>query len=292
MVAASPRAGSDGTWIVARRTGARGFWGLAGVLVFGALTTAAVVGFVRAPHVDSGVLVLIAAPFLVMAVVLAVEGLGQGLLRVDAHGYRTVMGLRRAWSDVLAVGIGQLEGQRVPVVAVRGSGGAPQQDAFVGFADADAERLVSALHGHVDPAGFAGVTLGADYWEAVEAEAERAASVVAQGSGRQPVARERVEFGYPGLCSAVRLDYGTNDVGEGVELLVREATTLALVASGQRWLRQDRKRSPDPATQVEALFGPHTTTLRPSTGAGFDRLLVSTDGQRTLVFNAEEPDRF
>lgn len=285
------RTDAAGDWIVSRSTGRRGFWGLVGVLVFGALTVAALVGFVQAPHVDSFVLVLIAAPFLVMAVVLAVEGLGQGLVRVEPDGYRTILGLRRSWSDVLGVGVGQVDGQAVPVVAVRDGAGVAQ-DAFAGFAEGEADRLVAAFRERVDPAGFAGVSLGEDYWAAVEAEAERAASVVRSASGREPVARERVDFGFPGLPSAIRLDYGTNDAGEGVELLVREAAELALTASGRRWLRQNRKRSADPATQVAALFGPHTTTVKPSTGAGFDRLVVQPEGGRRMVFNAEEPDRF
>lgn len=292
MMAPTARAGSDATWIVSHSTGRRGFWGVVGVLVFGALTVAAVVGFVRAPHVDSGVLVAIAAPFFVMALVLAVEGPGQGLVRVDADGYRTIMGVRRSWTHVLGVGVGQVDGRRVPVVAVRAAGREPEQDAFPGFAEADADRLVGALRDRVQPAGFAEVTLGEDYWARVEAEAARAASIAAEASGRQPTGRERVEFGYPGLPSAIRLDYGTNDAGERVELLVRESATLAVVASGRRWLRQDRKRSADPATQVEALFAPHTTTMKPSTGTGFDRLVVSGAGRRSLVFNAEEPDRF
>lgn len=292
MAAATQRAAQDATWLISRTTGRRGFWGLVGVLVFGWATVAAIIGFVKAPHVDSGVLVMIALPFLVMAVVLALEGLGQGLVRVDEQGYRTILGRRRAWSDVLGVGTGQLEGQTVPVVAVRSSAGVPEQDSFAGFAESDAATLVDAFLARVDPAGFSSVALPESYWAAVEAEADRAASVVRAEGGREPLSRERVEFGFPGLPSAIRLDYGTNDAGEGVELLVRESTELALVASGRRWLRQNRKRSADPATQVAALFGPHTTTAKPSKGAGFDRLAVRPEGRRPLAFNAEEPDRF
>lgn len=292
MAAATQRAAQDATWLISRSTGRRGFWGLVGVLVFGWAGVAAIIGFVKAPHVDSGVLVMIALPFLVMAVVLALEGLGQGLVRVDEQGYRTILGRRRAWSDVLGVGTGQLEGQTVPVVAVRSAAGVPEQDSFAGFAESDAATLVDAFLARVDPAGFSSVALPESYWAAVEAEADRAASVVRAEGGREPLSRERVEFGFPGLPSAIRLDYGTNDAGEGVELLVRESTELALVASGRRWLRQNRKRSADPATQVAALFGPHTTTAKPSKGAGFDRLAVRPEGGRPLAFNAEEPDRF
>ena len=287
-----PGTDAGSPWVVSRRTGRRGLWGLAGVAVFGALAAAAVAAFVRAPHVDSGVMLVIAVTFLLAAVVLALEGLARGLVHVDAQGYRTPMGLRRAASDVLAVGTGQVEGDRVPVVAVRGTSGGPEQDVFTGFADQDSDRLVAALRERLHPVGLAGALPGEDYWARVEAEAERAASVVAAAGGRRPLSRDRVEFGYPGLATALRLDYGTNDAGEGVELVVRESTTLAVVAAGRRWFRQDRKRSADPASQVEWLFGPHTTTVEPSTGTGFDRLVVSVEGRRPLVFNAEEPDRF
>ncbi len=282
---------SGAAWVVSRRSGWRALWGVLGVLLFGWAAVAAIIGFAQAPHVDSGVLVLITVPFLVMAVVLAVEGLGQGLVRLDGAGYATPLGRRRAWADVLGLGTGLVDGRETPVVAVR-SGGGVEQDAFPGFADAEAPRLVAAMSARVTPAGFASVDLGAEHWTAVDAEAARAASVVRETAGREPVARERVAFGYPGLVDSVRLDYGTNDAGQRVELVVREGTTLALTAHGRRWLRQDRKRSADPASQVAWLFEPHEVALIPSSGAGFDRLEVRTAGRRPLPFNAEEEDRF
>lgn len=282
------------TVIRSRSTGTRGFWGLVGVVAFGGAAVAAVVGFVQAPHVDSAVMVLIVAPFLVMAVVLAWEGIGRGIARLDADGYRLLGGAPRAYGDVLAVGKGMVDGREVPVVALRGEGMFPVvADAYTGFADADADTLVEALRARVDAPGFAGVELGDAYWAEVEAEADRAASVVRETCAREPLVRERVEFGFPGLVSAVRLDYGVNDAGERVELLVRQASDLALTVHGRRWLRQNRKRSADPATQVGGLFGEHTTTVVPTKGAGFDRVLVRGKGSRgKLLFNAEEPDRF
>lgn len=280
----------EATWVVSRRSGWRALWGAVGVLVFGAAAAWSLFAFVRAPHVDSGVLVLITVPFLVMAVVLALEGLGQGMVRLDASGYSTPLGRRRAWADVLALGTGQVEGRETPVVAVR-SGSGVAQDAFVGFADADAPRLLTALRRRVTPDGFAGVELRAEHWAAVEAEADRAAAVVRENAGREPVVRERVAFGYPGLVDSVVLDYGTNDAGERVQLIVRQTTTLALTAQGRRWLRQDRKRSADAATQVGMMFGPHTVEVAAAPG-GFDRLEVHVEGQRPIPFNAEESDRF
>lgn len=284
---------AEPTWVVSRRIGWRGLWGAVGILVFGAAAVASIAAFARAPHVDSFVLVIITVPFLVMAMVLAWEGLGQGLVKLDAAGYSTPLGRRRSWSDVLAVGTGQVEGRETPVVAVRAGEGFPVgQDIFTGFSDAEAPRLVDALRSRVHPVGFDGLDLGPDWWARVEAEADRSASVVRELCGREPVARERVEFGFPGLVSAVRLDYGPNDAGERVELLVRTASDLAVTAEGRRWLRQNRKRSGDPATQVGWLFEPHTTEVVPSTGAGFDRLVVTVTGRKPLPFNAEEPDRF
>lgn len=281
----------DPVWVVSQRSGRRAFWGVLGVAVFGAAAVGALRAFFTAPHVDSAVLVIITLPLLVMAGVLAYEGWAQGRLRLEEAGYVTPLGRRRSWADVLAIGTGLVEGRETPVVAVR-SGGGVAQDAFPGFADAEAPRLVAALRERVSPMGFGSVDLGEEYWAEVEAEADRAASVVRASSGREPVTRERVDFGYPGLVSAIRLDYGTNDAGERVELLVRWATTLALTAQGRRWLRQDRKRSADPATQVGWLFGPHTVEVQPGTAGGFDRLRVRAEGQRPLPFNAEEPDRF
>lgn len=284
---------SDAAWIVSRRTGWRGLWGAVGVLVFGAAAAASVWGFVRAPHVDSFVLVIITIPFLVMAMVLAWEALGQGMVRLDGDGYSTPLGQRRRWSDVLALGTGLVEGRETPVVAVRSGDGFPvTQDVFPGFADAEASRLVEALRARVRPAGFEAIAVGETWWATAEAEADRAAEVARRTSGREPLSRERVEFGFPGVPSAVRLDYGRNDAGERVELLARQSSELAVTAHGRRWLRQNRKRSLDPAAQVGWLFEPHTTEVVASTGVGFDRLVVTVAGRKPLSFNAEEPDRF
>ncbi len=282
------------TVVRSHSTGTRGFWGLAGVVVFGAATVAAVVEYARAPHVDSAVMILIVVPFLLMACVLAWEGVGRGIARLDADGYRLLGGAPRCYDDVLAVGKGMVDGREVPVVALRGEGAFPVvADAYTGFADADADTLIAALRARVDAPGFVGVELSEAYWAEVDAEAERAASVVREVCGRIPLADERVEFGFPGLVSAVRLDYGMNDADERVELVVRRSSDLALTAHGRRWLRQNRKRSVDPATQVGWLFEAHTTVTVPTKGAGFDRLVVRGDGgPGKLVFNAEEPDRF
>lgn len=282
------------TLVRSRRTAARGFWGLVGVVVFGLATVAAAIAFVQAPHVDSAVLILIVAPFLVMAVVLAWDGVGQGIARLERDHYRLLAGPPRPYDDVLAIGKGLVDGREVPVVALRDSGAFPVvADTYIGFADADADTLVDALRSRVEAPGFDGVELGAEYWAEVDAEAERAASVVRETGGREAVARERVEFGFPGLITAIRLDYGTNDAGERVELLVRQSTDLALTTHGRRWLRQHRKRSADPATQVGWLFGEHTAEVVPTKGAGFDRLVVRGEGgPGKLMFNAEEPDRF
>ncbi|MFT3877868.1 MAG: hypothetical protein QM708_15820 [Propioniciclava sp.] len=282
------------TLVRSRRTAARGFWGIAGVVVFGLATVAAAIMFAQAPHVDSAVLIVIVAPFLVMAVVLAWDGVGQGIARLEGDHYRLLAGPPRPYRDVLAIGKGLVDGREVPVVALRDSGAFPVvADTYIGFADADADTLLDALRARVNAPGFAGIELGASYWAEVEAEADRAVAVVRSSCGREPLSRDRVEFGFPGLVSAVRLDYGLNDAGERVELLVRQSTDLALTAHGRRWLRQNRKRSADPATQVGWLFGEHTAEIMPTKGAGFDRLVVRGEGgPRKLMFNAEEPDRF
>lgn len=288
-----PRAVHPGRWVVSRRTGVRAAWSLLGVAVFAVATVVAAAMFARDPQVDSFVLILIAAPFLVMAVVLGVEVVGQGLVRVDAAGYATVLGRRRRWADVLAVEAANIGGRDVAAVAVRdaaeplGLG----QDVFTGFADAEASELVATLRGFVDPPGLAGVRVPEAWWVEANAEAQRASAVVREATGREPVAVERIEFGFTGLPTALYLDYGTNPAGDGVGLIVRRATDLALIRDGRRWLRQHRRRSPDPATQVGALFGPLTVTVVPSDGAGLDRLVVEADGGR-IVFNAEEPDRY
>lgn len=288
-----PTPGEPG-WIVSRRTGWRALWGGLGVLVFGAATLYSVLGLLRAPQVDSAVLVLIAVPFFVMALVLAWDGLCQGLVHLDAVGYRTPRKGRRPWSEVLAVGMGEVDGRIMPVLALRAEG-EPfpiAQEAFPGFADNEAPRLVAAVRAFCgEGAGFVGLTATHQWWRDAEVEADRVAEIVSNACGRHPVARERTEFGYP-IPSAIRLDYGSNDAGERVEVFCRRTSDLSLSTHGRRWLRQNRKRSPDPATQVALLFGAHTVTQTPNKGAGFDRIVVVPEGGKPIPFNAEEPDRF
>jgi len=282
------------TWVVSGRVGVRAAVGALGVAVFGAVALWALGAAVRDPNVPSIALALMTAPFALMALVLAVEGVGGGLVRVDDDGYRSPLGRRRVWADVLGVGRGRVEGRVLPVVAVRADEGfVVTQDTFKAVPDEEADRLVDAYRDRVPTApGFGSVHLGEGWWRQVEAEADRAAAVVRETSGREPVARRRVEFGFPGLASALLLDYGTNDAGEGVALVVREDAVLALVVDGCRYLRQTRRRSADAAAQVGLLFGDHTTTRVDSDGAGFDGLRVDTASGRPLRFNAEEPDRF
>lgn len=282
-------------WLTSRRTGRRALWGVIAVVVFGVAAGFALAGFVGAPHVDSGVLLVIALAFFVMALVLASEALGQGLVHVDASGYRTLLGARRPWSDVLALGVGEVDGRSMPVIALADASAAFPlvQESFPGFAEEEASGLLDAFAAHCgEGAGFAGVRVPSQWWDEAQAEADRVATIVASGCGREPVARDRVAFGYPGVPSAVRLDYGTNNAGDRVEVLCRRTSDLALTHQGRRWLRQNRKRSADPATQVCALLADYTVTAMPSTGAGFDRLAVTVPGGRPLPFNAEEPDRF
>ncbi len=287
---------SEATWVVSRRSGWRAFWGAVGVLVFGVGTVASVIGFLQAPHIDSGVLVLITAPFLVMAVVLALEGLGQWMVRLDEVGYSTPLGRRRAWSDVLSVGTGRVEGRATPVVAVRATNElGVEQDVFGGFAEAEAPRLVSALAERAAGTGLADVEPSSAWWAAVETEADRAASVVRERSGREPLGRERIPFGYGDVPTALRLAYGRNSSEEQVDLIVHAGTDLALTVDGRRYLRQQRKRSGDAAEQLGLLFATHATDVVANTGAGFDRIRLRFDGVtgvRPLWFNAEEPDRF
>ena len=287
---------SDPAWIISRGTRGRVIWASLGAAVFGTAAIWSVAGFIRAPHVDSGVLVLITVPFLVMAVVLGIEGIGQGVVRLDDHGYRTPLGSPRAWADVLAVGTGLVEGQPTPVVAIRSDSAlGVEQDAFPGFSGDQAETLVEALSARTSGTGFVGIEPSADWWEAVEAEAERAVSVVRVRSGKEPLARERITFGFGSMPSALRLYYGRNSLEEHVDLIVHGGTDLALTVGGRRYFRQHRRRSGDPAEDLGLLFATHATDMLPATGSGFDRLRLRFDevhGVRSMWFNAEEPDRF
>lgn len=281
-------------WSVSRRTGWRTLWGGLAALIFGAATVSAVLGLVNAPQVDSAVLVLIAVPFLVMALVLAWDGITQGFVHMDAAGYRTPGGRLRPWTKVLAVGVGEVDGRIVPVVALHAEDESfpITQEVFPGFAEIEAPRLVSALRAFCgEGSGFAGVVVPNQWWQDAEAEADRVVAVVRDDCGRMPVSRDRVEFGLP-ILSAVRLDYGQNDDGDRVEVFCRRTSDLSFSSRGRRWLRQNRKRSADPATQVSMLFGAHTVIEKPNRGAGFDRVVVVPEAGKPLPFNAEEPDRF
>ena len=281
-------------WVISRRTGWRAVWGALGILVFGAAFVAALVAFIAAPHVDSGMLVIIPLPFFAAALVMAAEALMQGMVHVDQQGYTMPLRPRHAWKDVLGVGFGEVDGRRLPVVALATPGDFPvAQDTFPGFADDDGDALVEAMVRWTgDSQGFAGLRPSEGWWAAAEAEADRVTGVVEAASGRTPVSRERVAYGYPGMVSAIRLDYGTNAAGDLVEVLCRRTSDLAVTREGRRWLRQNRKRSADPAGQVAWLLGDYEVAQVPNTGAGFDRLTLQVPGQRPLRFNAEEPDRF
>lgn len=280
--------------IVSRLTTGRVLWGALAVALFVGVAAFSVAESFRAPNVPNIILALILVSFAVMAFVLAWESVTQGILRVGPDGYATHLTRLHPWSSVLAIGTAQVEGRPVPTVALRSTEGfAVQQDTLRGFAADETETVLSALDAAApELPGFEDVVLDAAWWASVEAEAERAVSVVKEASGREPESRDRVAFGFPGLESAIRLDYGMNPEGERVELFVRQGLDLALTSQGRRWLRQNRRRSADAATQVATLFTDHEVTVLPTRGAGFDRLAVSPAGQKTLVFNAEEPDRF
>jgi hypothetical protein len=112
--------------------------------------------------------------------------------------------------------------------------------------------------------------------------------VVADAISRDPLARERVSYGYPGLVSAIRLDYGTNEAGRPGGGACAVAPAISRWHEGRRWLRQNRKRSADPASQVAWLLGTYQLTEAAEWGAGFDKVTVQVEGQRPLRFNAEE----
>lgn len=286
-------------WVVSGRTRSRLVWSVLALAVVGAGVVWALADAVREPSVPSVVLAAIGVAAGAGAAVLAGEAFGAGFVRVDEQGYRVPLGTPRRWTDVLAVGTAEVEGRTVPSVALH----RPRPDAvefplaidtFTGFADADAARLLAELRGRTGHAAgdFSGVELSPAWWAEAEAEASRVREAVAQSSGRRPVAQARVELGFPGLASAVLLDYGTNEVGEGVQVLVRRASDLAVVREGVRYLRQARRRTPDAASEVGVLFGPHTTTVLPASGVAFEQLVVTPEGGRPLRFTAEEPDRF
>lgn len=283
-------------WIVSGRTRARLAWSLLALAGVGAAVVWAVADAVREPSVPAVVLAAILLATGAGAVVLAGEAFGSGFVRVGSEGYRVPLGTPRRWADVLAVGTASVEGRVVPTVALRDPAAAfpVVSDTFGGFSDAEAEVLLAELRARTPqaPGEFSSVRLPPAWWAGVDAEASRVRDAVAASSGRRPVAEARVELGYPGLASAVLLDYGTNAAGEGVQVLVRQGSDLVLVRDGVRYLRQARRRTPDAAAEVDALFGPHDTESLPESAFGFAQAVVTVEGRRPLRFNAEEPDRF
>ncbi|WP_342371716.1 hypothetical protein PCC79_09855 [Propioniciclava soli] len=285
---------TEAEWLISTATTRRAVWSAVAVFGFGAAAVAAVADAVRAPNVPSIVLAVIVVSLLAMAVVLAAEAVASGIVQVSSAGY-AMLGRRRPWSDVLALGTGRIEGRDAAVVAVRGEADDPvDQDVLAGFTEAETERVVATLRARAGALpGFAEVVVPADWWAHAEAEADRAAAVVVATSGREPLARQRVPFGFGTLVDTVRLDYGVTPSGEEVALYARHGLVLGVVAQGRRWLRQTKKRrSVDPATQVGRLFEDHTVRVVPGRAGGFDRLVVETADGAKLVFNAEEPDRF
>lgn len=280
--------------VVSRLTKRRILWGALAGVAFTGVAMWAIVSAVGSPSVPSVVLALILTSLAAMAVVLAVDAVWQGILRVGPRGYATHLTRPHPWSNVLAIGTAYVEGRPVPVVALRATDGfVVTQDALRGFAAEETDVVLAALREAVpELPGFGELSLDAAWWATVDAEAERAMGVVRHTTGREPEARERVSFGFPGLTSAIRLDYGTNEVGERIELFVRQGLDLAFTTQGRRWLRQHRRREVDAAELVAYLFDDHDVTVAPTQGTGFDRLEVSVPGHKPLVFNAEEPDRF
>ncbi len=282
-------------WVVSPHVWRRG--AIAGLIVLACVAWAAwaLAGLVAAPSVPSAFLALLAVTAAALAAVLGGETVGTGFVRLGPEGYRPPLGAHRSWSDVLALGEGLVQGQLVPVVAVRGTpGGFPvAEDTFTGFPEADAPLLLEALRAWVpSPPGFGAVAVPPSWWTVVDAEADRVREVVRTASGREPVVESREVYGYPGLESALTLNYGSNDAGEVVQVIVRRSSDLALVVDGRRYVRQNRRRSPDPADQVATLFGPHVTERVPAADGGFDQLRVVPEGSRPILFNAEEPDHY
>ena len=288
---ASPR-------VVSGRLGGRVAVGVLAVVLFGSAAAWAVVAAVSRPEIPQIVLATIAVAWLVVVVVMAVESLTASVVTFSEEGYRRPLGGLRPWEHVVRVGSGIVEGQRTPTVAML----APEgdfpiiQDEFASFnAPGDTEALVQAMLSWVPDAArgdFSGVELRTGFRASIEESADRVEGDIEALASRRPVSRQWIEFGYPGLESAILLDYGQNSQGEGVQVIVRHAPDLALVVEGQRWIRVNKKRTPPVAEGCAALFGTHTTTREDADGIGFDRLMVEADGQRQVQFNAEEPDRF
>ncbi len=286
------------TRVVSGRLGVRIAVSVLAVAVFGAAAAWTVVAAVARPEIPQFVLAAIAVSWMVAVVVMAVESLTASVVTFSAEGYRRPLGGLRRWDHVVRVGSGIVEGQRTPTVALLADEGDFPiiQDEFASYsAPGDTETLVEAMLAWVPDAArgdFSGVELRPEFRASIEESADRVEADIEALASRRPASRQWVEFGYPGLESAIVLDYEQNSQGEGVQVIVRHATDLALVVDGQRWIRVTRKRTPPVAEGLAALFGPHTTTRIDADGIGFDRLIVEADGQRRVQFNAEEPDRF
>lgn len=282
-------------WIVSSRSRGAAAWSVPAVALFVGVAGWTIADVVREVSVPSVVLAAIVTAAALVAVIVAGQSVSAGFVRLDDDGYATPLGTPRRWADVLAVGRVRREGAVVPAVAVRSGEGFPiAHDTFTAFTDADADALLAEVRARAPHAvgDFGAVDLPAAWWAEVEAEAARIRGEVEAASGRLPVAQRRVEFGYPGLTSAILLDYGRNDAGEGVEVVVRRSPDLALVRDGVRYLRQARKKTPDAAAEVGVLFDAHTTEILPGTDLAWPQAVVTAEGRRPLRFNAEEPDLF
>lgn len=284
------------TRVLARRLRLRAGVSALAVAVFGWASLAAVAAALRAPNVPSITLALIATSWAVAVVVMAAESVGGSVLLLSEAGYRTGLTPLRPWPQVVRIATGWVDNQRVPVVARRDEGDFPvAEDTLTGFAEPDADRALAAFSAWAPAAGhgdFSSVVLPPAHRAAFEATADRVTAEVRAATGREPGGRVWAEFGFPGLVSALVLDYGINAAGEGVQVIVRHAADVALLADGRRHLRVTKRRSLPVAAQVGVLFGEHTTTEVPSRGTGFDQLRVDAPGQRPAWFNAEEPDRY
>lgn len=285
------------TRVLARRLGLRAAVSALAVAAFGWASVASLAAAWATPDVPSVTLAAIATSWALAVTVMAAESVGSSVLLLSEAGYRSPVTPLRPWSEVLRVSTGLVDNQRVPVVARRADDGdfPIAEDVLSGFGEQDADRAVGALTAWAPGAvggDFAGISLERAQRAAFEAEAARVVAEVRRLTGREPKHQGWAEFGFPGLASAVVVDYGDNEAGEGVHVVARHGADLALVVDGRRHLRVTKRRSPDAATQVATLFGEHTTTRLPSTGAGFDQVRVDVPGGRPILFNAEEPDRY
>lgn len=286
------------TKIVSEKIGLRAAVSALAVSLFGAAAAWTVAAAISRVDMPAIVVAAIASSWFVVVAVMAFESVSSSIVMCDASGYRRPLGGLRPWETVVRVGTGMIEGQRAPTVALRSDDGdfPIGQDTFGAFAsERDAGSLVSGLLAWAPQAAagdFSGVDLGAALTAEIETSATSVQKQIESAAGMQPETRTWIEFGYPGLSSAILLDYGENDSGERIQVIARRKVDLAIVMDGRRWLRVVKKRSPDVATGFVALLEPHTTTRRDAVGLGFDQLIVTAKGLRPTLFNAEEPDRF